>query len=228
MILQINLSNTTKATRLENKLTSAVSSTIRIRASNVFVLAVSAIERALLDRHEPKRKSRAKFLQSSLNHRVDRRRLDLLFFIAPAPALTVTFTVAVAIAIVVSALSLFTTLAAILDGIFDVVRHRLCRQVSGVREPSPLLLLENVTMMTKKDVIALIVKGDDAPSLEVWSLRKHRRKHSRDAVTQTRVEIVQNQLWIVTRRLTMTFNLFGKHEGRQLVQTRRSLWQVNV
>ena len=160
-----------ETTSLENKLTSAVSSTIRIRASNVFVLAVSAIKRTLLYRHEPKRKSWAELLQSSLNHRVDRRRLDLLFFLAPtvAPALTVSL----AVAIVVSALSLFTTLAAILDGILDVVGHRLCRQVSGVRKSSPLLLLEHVTVMAKEDVIALIVKGDDAPALEVWSLRKH-------------------------------------------------------
>lgn len=57
------------------------------------------------------------------------------------------------------------------------------------------LLVENVTMMSEKYKISLIVHRNDSPSFKVWLLREQRSKEPSNSSTQSRIEILQVQLW---------------------------------
>ncbi len=60
--------------------------------------------------------------------------------------------------------------------------------------------------MSKEDVIALIVQSDDTPSAEMRIVREQTGEHARDRVTETRVEVVEDHLREVVRRVAGFLN----------------------
>jgi hypothetical protein len=70
-----------------------------------------------------------------------------------------------------------------------------------------LILLENISMMSEKDKISLIVEGHNPSSFEFWLLWEQSGKESANSSTQFCVEIIQNQFRIVIGGVTMVMDI---------------------
>ena len=76
------------------------------------------------------------------------------------------------------------------------------------------ILSELVPMVAEEDKITLVVQSDDTPSLEVRHLWEKCCKHSADAVTKHRVEVVHDKLWVgFARRCTMVGDLVAASDA---------------
>ena len=86
-----------------------MSRAVGVGASNVLVLAVLAVEGALLYGHQSKRESRSELLQSGLNHRVYGRWLLRIFILVAIfiSTIFIVFFFAIVVVIHLYALSLF-------------------------------------------------------------------------------------------------------------------------
>lgn len=67
---------------------------------------------------------------------------------------------------------------------------------------------KNVTMMPKKDEIALIVKRDAVTTLVLRIVRKERSKRTAHLKTQTSVEVVENYFRLMFCKTTSTLVLW--------------------
>ena len=75
-------------------------------------------------------------------------------------------------------------------------------------------------MMTEEDVVALIVERHHASAVELWVMREEWRQQSTDAQAQARVEVVENHLRHVWRRLTAVLCEHWTHKYDVHIQQR--------
>jgi hypothetical protein len=66
---------------------------------------------------------------------------------------------------------------------------------------------EDITMPPKEYKIPLIMQRNNLPSLKLRLFRQHTLKKPRNSNPQPRRKIIQNQLWKMTRRISMSRNL---------------------
>ena len=52
-------------------------------------------------------------------------------------------------------------------------------------------------MMPHEDEVALVVQCDDSASVELWVVGKHGGQQTTNRVAEARVEVVQNNLWLM-------------------------------
>ena len=71
------------------------------------------------------------------------------------------------------------------------------------------LIVENVSMTTKEDEIALIVKSDDLTSMELRDRGEERNEESTDGVTESCSEIVRDEFGAMSGRSSMHVNFLS-------------------
>lgn len=103
--------------------------------------------------------------------------------------------------------------------------YRCCRTYSS-----------RTTTANHENVVTLIVEGDHATTLKLGSsyestakttiTRIHRAKETTEATSQTRGEVVQDDLGIVARNVTAVSNVFMGNEGHHLEHGSGSLGEM--
>lgn len=63
----------------------------------------------------------------------------------------------------------------------------------------PAFVVEDVAVLSEEDKVALVVEGGDPPPAELRLLVEETGQHATDALTETRVEIVQDHFGLVRR-----------------------------
>ena len=69
-------------------------------------------------------------------------------------------------------------------------------------------------MVTEEHKVTLVVQSDCSSGLQIWYLREQTCEHPADSMTQHRVEVVHDQLWVsLSRRCTMVSNLIPQFDA---------------
>ena len=72
------------------------------------------------------------------------------------------------------------------------------------------ILVKLVSMLSEEDKVSLIVQCDDSTRLQVRHLREERCEHATNPVTEHRVKVVHDQLWVrLTRCSTVVHDLMA-------------------
>ena len=72
------------------------------------------------------------------------------------------------------------------------------------------ILVKLVSMLSEEDKVSLIVQCDDSTRLQVRHLGEERCEHATNPVTEHRVKVVHDQLWVrLTRCSTMVHDLMA-------------------
>mmetsp|Transcript_36 Transcript_36/g.39 ORF Transcript_36/g.39 Transcript_36/m.39 type:complete len:285 (-) Transcript_36:36-890(-) len=82
-------------------------------------------------------------------------------------------------------------------------------------------------MMSDENEISLIMKSDHPSSRKLWSLRNQSCQHSSHSMTQSSIEIVQNNFWVMICRYTVVVNLRIQLERCELEISRRAIRQMH-
>ena len=87
-------------------------------------------------------------------------------------------------------------------------------------------ILENVSVVSKKDKVSLVVKGHNRPTCELWLLREQGIKQPSNLVPETCVELVQDHFRLVGSLPTAPLNLLVVLHRGQLKVCSWTVWQV--
>src|SRR3989338_4202840 len=80
---------------------------------------------------------------------------------------------------------------------------------SALFYPSGLKVLEDVSMVTEKDKVSLIVERDHSAPFELWLLWKQRSKHATQRMPQSGIEVVQDELREMIARIRRALDLLA-------------------
>lgn len=81
-------------------------------------------------------------------------------------------------------------------------------------------------MMSEEDEVALVVESDDAAAVKFWLPGEESSQETFDAVSQSRVEVVQDQFRQVLRRVPVVPNLFVEDNAGDLESGCRTIRQM--
>lgn len=70
-------------------------------------------------------------------------------------------------------------------------------------------------MMPEEDEISLIMKRHNTSTSKSGILAEQRGEHPPDTTAQSRIEIIQNQLWFMCSCSAMVFNIGSQYKVRQ-------------
>ena len=90
-----------------------------------------------------------------------------------------------------------------------------------------LCRIEDVAVLSEEDEVSLVVDGDDASTVEVWTVREERADESADGVSESGVEVVEDELRCVFRHGGVTVDLFGQDDAREFEECSGSIGEVN-
>ncbi len=88
------------------------------------------------------------------------------------------------------------------------------------------VFVKDVAVLSEEDEISLVVEGDNPTAHELRPLRKQRCQHPTHTVSQPRVEVVEDHLWNMARRIAVMIDLLVQHHIRYLKRRRRSVGKV--
>lgn len=102
------------------------------------------------------------------------------------------------------------------------VEQTVLQRTQLQREPWPkflqphdlAFLVEDVAVLSEEDKVALVVEGGDAPPAELRFLVEETGQHATNALTESRVEVVQDHFRLMGRHLASV--LFDSTRQNQL------------
>lgn len=98
---------------------------------------------------------------------------------------------------------------------------------SQLLQIDPLCVFKHITMSPEENEITLVVKSRNLTTLELWDMGEEGGKHSSDGVTETGVEVVEDQFWFVGGCATVAFDVLAELDRAQLEMCCGTVRQVN-
>jgi hypothetical protein len=86
-----------------------------------------------------------------------------------------------------------------------------CEARAQLLNSRPFRSIEDVAMLTDKDVVTLIMESDHTTTNELWIVWKQGREHTTNGMPQSRAEVVEDQLWDMICRATMSLICVRHH-----------------